>query len=85
MNDVVEWLLEEDQPSIRYLTLTRLLDKPENDAAVKSAHDAIANMGWAADILSKQSEGGWWVTDESLYRPKYTRLIGCSSFSPIWL
>jgi len=35
MNDVVEWLLEEDQPSIRYLTLTRLLDKPENDADVK--------------------------------------------------
>jgi hypothetical protein len=72
MNDVVEWLLEEDQPSIRYLTLTQLLDKPENDADVKSAHDMIANMGWAADILSKQSEDGWWVTNESLYRPKYT-------------
>jgi hypothetical protein len=72
VNDVVDWLLGQDQPSIRYHTLTQLLDKPESDPNVKSAHAMIAKKGWAADILSKQSEGGWWVIGESLYRPKYT-------------
>ncbi len=72
MNDVVDWLLEKDQASIRYHTLTQLLDKPDSDPDVKSTHALIAKRGWAADILSKQSVGGWWVTDKSLYRPKYT-------------
>ncbi len=72
MKDVLDWLLEEDQPSVRYHTLTRLLDRPESDPNVKSARSMIAKKGWAADILSGQSDGGWWVTDESLYRPKYT-------------
>ena len=72
MNVVVDWLLQKDQPSIRYHALTKLLDKPEGDPDVKSAHAMIVKKGWAADLLSKQSEGGWWVTDKSLYRPKYT-------------
>jgi hypothetical protein len=72
VNDVVDWLLEKDQPSIRHHTLTQLLDKPESDPDVKSTRDMIVKKGWAADLLSKQSDGGWWVTDESIYRPKYT-------------
>ena len=72
MNDVMDWLLEGVQPSIRYRTLTQLLDKPETDPDVKSARATIVKKGWAADILNKQSEGGWWVTGKSLYGPKYT-------------
>jgi len=72
MHEIVDWLLEQDQPSIRYHTLTQLLDKPESDPDVISAHPMIAKKGWAADLLNTQSPSGWWVTDESLYRPKYT-------------
>ena len=72
MDDVVGWLLEKDQPSIRYHTLIQLLDKPESDPEVKSTHAMIAKKGWAADLLRKQSVGGWWVTEGSLYWPKYT-------------
>ena len=72
MNDIVSWLLEDEQPSIRYHTLTQLLDKPEGDPEVEAAHAMIAKKGWAVDILRKQSDTGWWVTDESLYRPKYS-------------
>lgn len=72
MNDVLDWLLGTDQPSIRYHALTQLLDKPESDPAVKAAKGMIAKRGWAADILGRQSDDGWWVTGESLYRPKYT-------------
>ncbi len=67
----LDWLLEENQPSIRYLTLTKLLGKPENDAEVDSAKQMITKQGWAADILSKQTPSGWWAEEESFYRPKY--------------
>ena len=67
----LDWLLEEDQPSVRYLALTQLLEKPEDDSEVRSAKEMIAKKGWAADILAEQTRGGWWVSDESLYRPKY--------------
>ena len=68
---VVQWLLEKDQPAARYLALTRLLDKPEHDPEVKEARKAIAERGWAAQILKNQDSGGWWASEDSLYRPKY--------------
>ena len=68
---VVDWLLEESQPSIRYLTLTQLLGKPVEDADVQSAKKMIPKVGWAADILEKQDPEGWWGRRESLYQPKY--------------
>ena len=67
----IQWLLEHDQPAIRYLALTRLLDRPVRDPEVQSARKAIPERGWAADILARQDRGGWWVGDGSLYRPKY--------------
>jgi hypothetical protein len=67
----IDWLLEKNQPSIRYLTLTQLLERSETDADVQSAKAMIPKVGWAADILAKQHPEGWWVTRESLYQPKY--------------
>jgi len=67
----LDWLLEEDQPAVRYLALTQLLGRPEEDAEVRAAKAAIARTGWAADILATQEPVGWWVSEESLYRPKY--------------
>jgi len=65
------WLLEEDQPSVRYLALTQLLERPEDDPDASGAKEAIPRKGWAADILAAQRPGGFWINDESLYRPKY--------------
>src|SRR3989454_5423575 len=31
----------------------------------------IPRKGWAAEILENQDREGWWVSGESLYRPKY--------------
>jgi hypothetical protein len=67
----MDWLLEENQPSIRYLALTQLLGRSEGDTEVQSAKKMIPTVGWAADILAKQHPEGWWVEEESLYRPKY--------------
>ncbi len=68
---VLEWLLEEEQPAVRYLTLTTILGKKESDKEVSAAKKAIPEKGWAADILAKEDAGGWWVREERLYTPKY--------------
>ncbi len=68
---VLEWLLEEDQPAVRYQTLTGILGRKETDKDVVAAKKAIPGTGWAADILEKQDAGGWWVREDRLYQPKY--------------
>ena len=70
--EVLGWLLEEDQPAVRYFALTDLLDRRENDPEVKKARSAIPKRGWVGDILRLQKPGGYWESDRSLYGPKYT-------------
>jgi len=69
---VINWLLEDGQPSIRYLALTQLLGKNDRDPDVRSAGELVTHGGWAAEILSKQLPDGWWISEKSLSRPKYT-------------
>ncbi len=61
---VLDWLLKEDQPAVRYLALTELLDRPQSDPEVRSALVAIPTRGWAADILARQEPGGWWARED---------------------
>jgi hypothetical protein len=68
---VLDWLLEEDQPSIRYLTLTQLLGRKETDSGVREAKARIPSVGWAAEILAGRNPAGWWVDGTRLYVPKY--------------
>jgi hypothetical protein len=65
------WLLEEVQPSIRYLALTELQNKSETDPEVKSTNESISKKGWASEILARQNPEGWWVSKDRLYTPKY--------------
>ena len=68
---VTDWLLEENQPSVRYLTLTTLLGKSEGDPEAKAARENITRNGWAKDILDKQNSSGFWVSGRNLFFPKY--------------
>jgi hypothetical protein len=68
---VLDWLLEPDQPSVRYLTLTQLLGKSGADPDVRDAKAQIPSAGWAAEILSRRDPAGWWARERSLYWPKY--------------
>ena len=65
------WLLEDDQPAVRYVTLTQLLGRPRDDGEVREAQELIPRKGWAAEILGKQTKAGWWFHEESFYQPKY--------------
>jgi len=68
---VTDWLLEEDQPSIRFLTLTELLGRTERDSEVGSARENITKIGWAKDMLDKQLPSGCWVHEKSLFNPTF--------------
>jgi hypothetical protein len=68
----IEWLLEAQTPSIRYLTLNRLLGLAETEPEVQAARQAMGATGSIPTILSRQGENGSWVGDKSYYTPKYT-------------
>lgn len=57
-NKVVEWLLEEENPTIKYLTLRNLLAYDEDDFLVKSARRRIMQVGPVPSILSRLNEEG---------------------------
>ena len=67
----IEWLLEKDQPSIRYLALTGLLGRKEKDPDVRRAREDIAKRGWAKDVLDEQLPSGCWVHEKSLFSPTF--------------
>jgi len=68
---VLEWLLEEDQPCVRYLALTQLLGRSETDTEVRATKARIPSVGWAAEMLARRDPAGWWVGERNLYHPKY--------------
>lgn len=68
---VLGWLLEPEQPSIRYLTLTQLLGRSAGDPEVQEARARIPRAGWVADMLAKRDPGGWWVRNGAPMYPKY--------------
>ncbi|XHH07579.1 MAG: nitrogen fixation protein NifH [Candidatus Bathyarchaeia archaeon] len=69
--DPTDWLLEEDNPSVKYFTLTTLLDKPQTDVEVQKAKKAIMTTGVVPKILAKQNSDGTWETPGTFYTAKY--------------
>jgi hypothetical protein len=73
--DPTNWLLEEENPSIRYFTLKDILDKPENDVAVQKARQGIMETGMVREILFRQQEPAYLQTYPSFYTSKYKGLV----------
>ena len=48
----LDWLLEEDNPPVRMLTLTRLLHRPETDAEVQEARARLMDYSVTQGILA---------------------------------
>jgi hypothetical protein len=69
--DPVDWLLEKDNPSVRYLTLTQIQDKPQNSPEAQEAKKEIMLSGVVPKILAKQHDGGYWEAPEKFYTAKY--------------
>lgn len=69
--DTLSWLLEPDNPSVRYLALRHLLGHSKNDAEVQAALSAIPSSPLVARIFARQAPGGYWGDPASPYLPKY--------------
>jgi hypothetical protein len=69
--DPTAWLLEKNNPSVRYFTLTQILDRPASDAEVKDMKDTIMEAGVVPRILAKQNNDGSWETPPAFYTAKY--------------
>ena len=78
----IDWLLKDDQPSVRYYTMTDLLNRKEKDPEVRDTYSLIPRKGWAKQILKLQKPRGYWEPKEPkptnlhewldfLYHPKY--------------
>lgn len=70
-NKTAAWLKESQTPSIRYLTLTKLLGKAKTDTEVMAAKRSIATIPPVSKILDAQDPDGFWVTARHIYSPKY--------------
>jgi hypothetical protein len=69
--DPIPWLLEPENPSVRYFTLTDLLGRPKDDPQVLDAKRAIPTSAVVTKIFSRQDPAGFWESPEKPYQPKY--------------
>ena len=81
MESAIKWLLESDEPSVRYKTLTEILGHSSDEPLVRNVYAQIAKRGWGKKILEEQLPGfrwknkwvyqGYWHNYVLLDRPKY--------------
>lgn len=69
------WLLETENPSSRYLALSRLLSVPDDDPEVQAAQSAIPNYDPAKTILDAQWPEGYWIQPGVGYSPKHKATV----------
>jgi len=70
-DDPVSWLLEPENPGVRYLALRDLLDKPHDDPELVSARQAAHTKGPIAAVLDKMQPEGFWAKPGPGYTMKY--------------
>lgn len=59
--DIINGLLEEDTPSVRYRTLTELLDRLADDPEVVRARLQISSSPAVTNILDRMHPDGYWL------------------------
>lgn len=58
--DPLPWLLEPENPPVRYWTLVDILDRPRDDVQVRTAQAAIPTYPPVAELLAAQKREGYW-------------------------
>jgi hypothetical protein len=76
MHEPLSWLLESEDPGVRYLALRDLAGLPANDPALGEAQKAAYTNGPIDGILKNMHPKGYWSKPGPGYNPKY--------FSAVW-
>jgi len=69
--DPLPWLLEPDNPSVRYFALRDLLDRPDTNPELRAARAAIMDSEPVRAILAARHPDGYWVKPGPGYSPGY--------------
>jgi hypothetical protein len=69
--DTLSWLLEKEDPGVRYLALRDLMDVPVNNSELVVAREIAHREGPIAKILDAMKPEGYWVTPGAGYSCKY--------------
>lgn len=70
--NVVDWLLEPENPSVRYRTLTELLDRNDDEPEVIATKKSIVSSEQVTKILEKMDPDGYWLQKN----PRTGRIVG---------
>jgi hypothetical protein len=70
--DPSDWLLEPQDPCVRFWAIQDLEGKSSNDPEVLEAQVALMASSPVRTILDAQEPEGYWVHREDMYLPKYT-------------
>lgn len=73
--DPTNWLLEQNNPSVRYFTLKNILDRPDDDKEVRVAKHEIMQTGIVPDMLQRQRETEYLQAYPRFYTYKYKGLV----------
>ena len=71
----LNWLLEKNNPSVRYYALTKLLGYSSNNDEVIEAKNEIMISGLVPQILKQQHEAGNWGNEKKFYLEKYSGTV----------
>ena len=72
---VLGWLLEPEQPAMRYLASRDLRSPRPGQAALDRLRDEVPKRGWAHDILARQKRRTYWYRATNGYLPYYRATI----------
>ena len=70
-DEIIPWLLEEENPSVRFFTMTRILGESLDSPDVKKVRKDIMQIGPVPKILALQNSAGWWGSNENATMPMY--------------
>ncbi len=70
-SDPIDWLLEPENPGVRYLALRDLADRPDDDDELVHARHLAHTSGPIAKILDKMAPEGYWAKPGPGYTTKY--------------
>jgi hypothetical protein len=70
-DDPLAWLLEPEDPGVRYLVLRDVLDEDPDSRDLLAARQLAHREGPIAIILHEMDESGFWVEPGPGYSPKY--------------
>ena len=74
-DQAVAWLLKNENPGVRYWTLTDILEKSKSDAEAVAALNGIESWDPIAEYLREQHPAGYWGDGEDVYWPKWRATV----------